>query len=478
MSKFNPDLQYRCTFIRGKSLSSMDDLLPIYAKILEEICPIPVKDFRERFNRELKKHLKNVEKTVNNHRTENVEKILGMYYEKDQIIYLSPRTVFFLNNNDQPAFFKSLCYKFQQPNGSQKLSTIREKVENEVNIKPFHFVIALLDHAAKQKVVLTRDEVAYFALGSLEVLQGKISVSEVFYEIMKQRKNGVEKKVEFEDKATSYSIQHINEQLDYLTFANLIRKDKVYVWLNRKESVAIKIFIEDLSRPLHFNILQYALEEKGITGIIQRDWQEYYGDINVKLYQQFTTKVESLQAEPNLKEDEPELQKDKSFQQLVEPEILQQTTTELGDEGEDFVLKMEREVVRAFNPRLVNKVNHHGKMKGLGYDITSIQAGRDHENPEFMRFIEVKSTKRVHPPKFDKSKDSITLTRNEWVAAEQNLSHYYIYRVYFTSQGVFVNIIQNPVKKNKEGLIYAVPTHYRVELNDEGFDQRLIINRE
>ncbi len=40
---YNPDIQYRCTIIRGKSISRMDDYLPIYAEILNEICPISAK---------------------------------------------------------------------------------------------------------------------------------------------------------------------------------------------------------------------------------------------------------------------------------------------------------------------------------------------------------------------------------------------------------------------------------------------------
>ena len=31
--------QYRCTIIRGKSKKEMDDLLPAYALVIDEICP-------------------------------------------------------------------------------------------------------------------------------------------------------------------------------------------------------------------------------------------------------------------------------------------------------------------------------------------------------------------------------------------------------------------------------------------------------
>ncbi len=132
----------------------------------------------------------------------------------------------------------------------------------------------------------------------------------------------------------------------------------------------------------------------------------------------------------------------------------------------------------SFNPDyqyrcIVNKVNYLGNTKGLGYDITSIEASRNQKNPEFSRYIEVKATKRVHPPDFTDTIDTINLTRNEWVAAEQHSNHFYIYRVYFTSKGTFISIINDPVRKNENKLLYATPTIYRVEFGDNAVDQKL-----
>jgi len=95
---FNPDVQYRCTIIRGKSISRMDDYLPIYAEILNEICPIPAKQFDGTFDKKLSHYIKDDNKTIKNHRTENVDKLLGMYFVKDGIIYISDRTKKFLDN--------------------------------------------------------------------------------------------------------------------------------------------------------------------------------------------------------------------------------------------------------------------------------------------------------------------------------------------------------------------------------------------
>lgn len=95
-----------------------------------------------------------------------------------------------------------------------------------------------------------------------------------------------------------------------------------------------------------------------------------------------------------------------------------------------------------------NKVLLLGKIKGLGYDISSIEANENPSRPEFARYIEVKSTKRITEPSFDNPAwmDSLNITTKEWVAAEQYGDFYNIYRVYFTKSKTIVVRIQNPYK--------------------------------
>ena len=51
---YDPSKQYRCTIIRGKSQKEMDDLLPAYAKVIDEICPCSHQDFETLFNEAFK----------------------------------------------------------------------------------------------------------------------------------------------------------------------------------------------------------------------------------------------------------------------------------------------------------------------------------------------------------------------------------------------------------------------------------------
>jgi len=188
------------------------------------------------------------------------------------------------------------------------------------------------------------------------------------------------------------------------------------------------------------------------------EWQEYFGNSAQIEQDKFKTSINSLDAVTSI---------------LKGQQTGIKSTVELGNEGENFVFEFEKNLVKSFNPRLVNKVNYLGKTKGLGYDIISIEANRNRLNPEFSRYIEVKATTRVSPPNFTDTLDSINLTRNEWVAAEQHACHFYIYRIYFTNFGTFISIINDPVKKNIDGILYATPTIYRVEFSDKSVDEQL-----
>lgn len=92
--------QYRCTIIRGKSQKEMDDFLPAYAKVIDEVCPCAASDFESLFNNAFMRYLpesERVKKTLDNHRTEISGKLFGMYFfSEDGKVYESERTQNFL----------------------------------------------------------------------------------------------------------------------------------------------------------------------------------------------------------------------------------------------------------------------------------------------------------------------------------------------------------------------------------------------
>lgn len=145
--------------------------------------------------------------------------------------------------------------------------------------------------------------------------------------------------------------------------------------------------------------------------------------------------------------------------------------TEFGDEGEQIVYEYEKKRVASFNQRLANKVLSLGKTRGLGYDIQSVIA-EPGEMAEFVKYIEVKSTKRLTCPDISDNLwiDTLNITRNEWIAAQQHRDFYSIFRVYFTRDGITMFVLKNPMQKYQEGKLQATPMTYRVDFSNIAVD--------
>jgi hypothetical protein len=304
-------------------------------------------------------------------------------------------------------------------------------------------------------VTITNDEIEYYVLNSKEVLQGKVNTKDVLNTII-TRRNGIVKKVE---RGTRHR-QHLREQISLLELSNLIRVEGENVMLNSYEYIAIELFIKTVDKPLNFNIYKYDLSNSAEKKVMYEDWSKYFGGVNISDYSLLTTSVEALQQ----KEDIPiETKPKKGFNHTI-----------LGDAGEEYVYQIEKERVDAYNPRLTNKVIMLGKQRGIGYDISSVEANENLEDPEFARFIEVKSTKRTTVPSMsDKTwVDTINLTRKEWVAAKQYRNAFNIYRVYFTPSETVIRKINNPFEKNESGIIRVLPTMYRMDFFSKSIDKQ------
>jgi hypothetical protein len=461
---FNPDFQYRCDIIRGKAQKELDNLLPAYANIIADISPETKENFKTSFRDKLSTILfKNKfselndanQKTVDNHRTEIAGKLFGLYHNDDTFIYESESNKKLLEDNDQPAFFKNLCLNFQFPNGTQAIQTIIERINDKIHFKPFHFIISLVSFAKEKNVLISKSEIGYYVLNAKEVLQGSISIKVVFETILNDRANNIVKKVPSGSKNT----QHIREQLNLLVLANLIFIEGDFVVLNQAETYTINLFIAELNEPLKFDIYKYDLSIDEEKKAMYSEWSEYFGRIAVKDYELISTSIEALQR----------VEVDK----VVIPKKGTDHTI-LGDEGEEYVFTLEKNRVTATHPRLTNKVLLLGNQRGLGYDISSVEANENIEEPEFARFIEVKSTKRITEPDLQDTTwiDTINLTRKEWIAAKQYRTAYNIYRVYFTPNATIVRKINDPFDKNENGIITVLPTLYRMDFGSQSIDKQ------
>lgn len=452
MAVFNPELQFRCEIIRGRAL---DSILPTYAKLIEELCPCTKADFDILFNQKMAAILpKNTsKKALNNHRTEIAGKLFGMYYKDETgIVHPSERTMKLLADNDQPAFFKDIVFKFQFPNGMNTKNKVNEMKDAGIRIRQFPFILRLLLLAQIEGVSISKKDIGYYVLNSLQVLQGIITPDTVLSKIKEEREAGIIRKINSPGKAPSYDIQHINEQLKLLELANLVKIDDGTMVLNMKEQKAITYISSYWDKPIPFNSYGYDLLIKKENKSFYSDWEMYYSKLSDNSTA-FDTSADSLGIQTPTGDSGV-------------------NTVEIGDEGELFVLKYEKDRVGQYNPRLVGKVIHLGKTKGLGYDIQSVVA-EPGESEEFVKYIEVKSTKRVTAPDINDPIwiDTVNMTRTEWIAATQHKDSYFIYRVYFTQGAVIVYVIDNVFKKHQEGILRSVPLNYRVDFDNRSVDK-------
>lgn len=447
---YDHESRYRCTIIRGKAQTDIESLIPIYASIIVENEGLDRDSFNVAFNAQLAPFIASpTKKTLDNHRTEIACKLYGMYFFADGKLCVAPRTKKVDESQDLPAFFKSIITYFQFPNGMDAIQTIRKRVDDGIKIRPYHFILSILKLAEQMGVNLTKREIAYYVLDSLDVLKGIASPEEVFKVIAASRESGIERFVEYPGKASSYGMQHISEQLNILELSNLIGQyseghEKV-IKLNSFE----KVFIDSLTASDYSNIPFDVYKYGSDFGRLRDEWQEFYC-------------LEPLSIAI------PDTSTDALFNQTnVVSGFSSSSPLEVGDEGEKIVFDNEKLRVSEFNQRLSQqKVLLLGKQRGLGYDIQSVwacQADMFGKEADAAFYIEVKSTKRTTKPNMGVS-DKVVLTRNEWLTANKFKEDYAIFRVYLTSKGVFVYKIFNPL----EAKALCVPIQYNYEFNISG----------
>ena len=148
--------QLKCAIIRARAISDVDNLLPKYATVIDNLCPCTKAKFEEGFNNAFREYAiskarnksneKAIKKTLDNHRTEVSGSLFGMHYEVDGIVYSSERNKKFLEDNDQPAFFKDWLLKMQFPNGMQKSQTYLKMVEEKLCCHPYSILLRVLEY--------------------------------------------------------------------------------------------------------------------------------------------------------------------------------------------------------------------------------------------------------------------------------------------------------------------------------------------
>lgn len=443
--KTPPEYFYRCAFPRGRLLSKLEDDITIFANIFISNTNKPEKIFISNFVRDYKK-IKNLDdKTIQNHRTE-MNKLWGMtYIDNDGFVQSSNRILVLVQTQDFRLFFKSFCNKFQFPNGINKSRETIEKLSKKILFKPAKFILEILLLAEKKYgsgFFIKGSEISNLIFNDVRVTTGNITSDEVLNKIVELRKDKII------CDAGSYFNQHGREFLEYMFLAGLLLKDKTGNFkINIGEKSAIDLIINNTT---YFEFpLDYAnsLEVRNQT---QKKWDLWFGEVSSD--ERVTLVTPNSVYETVLEKEDITIEKD-----FKTPN--QELLIEIGDIGEQIVLKFEIEVIKKIRPDKLSLIKRVSNDTSLGFDIQSLEPSNINER----KYIEVKTTKRTFFP----SQDIFTyfpMSSNEWETARNHGEKYYIYRVFLTTEGYKIFCVKNPIKLEKEGHIIIEPLQYRVIL--------------
>lgn len=445
-----PTNQYRCDIVRTRAKKYIEDILSAYAKIIHDLCPCSEDDFVDEFNARLSIYLKALGqpadiKALNNHRTETAKTLFGMYYiDGQKVVYETERTQKFLKDNDQPAFFKDICYKLQFPNGMTVNKTLKKRISDSIKCYPCRLVLAVIQEAQTTGIKLTVREIGYYVLNSLDSLTGTATPREIVDAIVSDRKYSISRNIS-SGKNDPWDWEHITGILNYLVLANLIEFSKARhardreVTLNVHEAATIKVFISGIADPLEFDVYdskKYPRRTVKERKEFQLEWDKYHGLLS-KYAGSFYTLPSCLGISAVVPSGSTKASK--------------VMTDAIGKAGEGYVEKYEKDLLGKINPLYSSRVKNRASIRGIGYDIESVELlGTTLGAP---KYIEVKTTTRVSPPTLKSFIDVVNLTRNEMIAAQTHLGSYYVYRVYLTKGHVYIYQLKDIVSKESKKLV-------------------------
>lgn len=442
-----PEYYYRCAFPRGRLLTQMEDDLTAFVQIIVRNRGKHIEQFNKDFDTEYSKYRAGKEKTIENYRTEMITLFGLVYVTPEGIVQPSERTLLLWDNQDFYLFFKSFADKFQFPNAINSTHFTIERIQKGIKIKPASFILKFMKAGIARYgkgFSVTGSEVSNLIFNDLRVTTGKSSPEDVLDIFISNRNSNTRYE------SGSNPNQHGREFMGYLVLANLVlidNEDNIFK-LNLNEESSIESIINN---EYIFNFPADYTTSLEVRKQTDQEWELWYGSVENVEESRFTTPVNTFQEVIG-----------EEVEQGTYPEPILPKLKNIGDLGENIVLKYEKTNISAIRPDkvvLVAKVSHDTT---LGYDIQSLEL----DDISVKKHIEVKTTIRTYPP------DSVVLTwfpmsANEWSAAKSYGESYYIYRVFLVSKDAKLFIVKNPAKKEQEGLLTLEPTDYKVILNND-----------
>lgn len=474
MPKYKTPAEHRLLlhFSKSRFNRRFEDTLLRLAEKLSELPPLPVAEFKKEMttflSAQLGQHLS--DKAIANNITEPT-RLFGLVVYQENNVFVGDRTINLAKDQDVPSFFKSLCYRFQFPNGINKIQVIEELVAAGVRFKPAQYIIKLL-RAGGEKTgrtfAVTAQEVAQLVFNDKRVTVDQEDPGVRVEEFIRLRDKGI--LCETDNKVIRYTRDFLN----FMVWANLLREYKKQYFLNDKEKTALDFIADDDTFFEEFDIAKQGdtIERQEIKEAIP-SWMEYYADSEFAADRALKTSLASFsQATVEITGEGNKVETvttkgieftEDILEAVAEQKADRRNLKAIGDEGEAIMYSIEKNRVQSERPDLLPLVRIVSNDTSLGFDIQSIL---DFDTAT-KKFIEVKTTKRNFTPTDFGATAFFNISANEWNTAKQYGDNYFIARVIIAKEKLSIFIIQNPCKRLEEEKLKIFPVDYRLIYQEE-----------
>jgi hypothetical protein len=444
-----PEYFFRVHHVRPRFKNDVESVLLFMATEIARLNEMPHFEFKEALNTSIRLYPGNAskkQKTINNWRTE-ISALFGLIEYSKETSKPSTLAKLLSERQDLIEFFRYFLFHFQYPGGHLKPKETVELLKKGVKFKPAKFFLEVMMKG--REIVgenlnfgITKAEATHLILNDLRVLRGESTPEEIVRLMLSNRKSNVD----YDSRGDV--IRYAGDILDYMQLADLVtlRQNNQY-YPNTHNAEAIQAFIQDHSL---FALYDGMYDDQNLkvsdVNATQDAWFSY---VNSNLKPEIF-KADILSVIEEAATDAASVDQREFIQQIIHKirTTVGLRTKEIGDVGEALTVEHEKKRLTFANrsdlAHLVQRIPNHF---AVGYDVSSREVDENH------RYIEVKTT--VSRGKL--AANNFSMSPNEWSAAKSSRQIYFVYRIMISGADINLFVIQDPVGKERGGLLDMTP---------------------
>ena len=443
------EFNIRIHHVRPRFKNDVESVLLFMATEIARLNEMPHEEFKNALNSSIRLYPGNAsktQKTIDNWRTE-ISALFGLIEYTDQTSKPSAMAKILAERQDLIEFFRYFLFRFQYPGGHLKPAETVELIKKQVKFKPAKYLLEVMMKGREitgdnQSFGITKAEATHLIFNDLRVIRDGRTPEETVRLIMSNREHGVD----YDNRGDV--IRYAGDILDYMQLADLVTLRQNYQYYpNTHNAEVIQAFLRDNTFFDKYTAL-YSKANLGLADVkaTQNEWFTY---VNSNLDPEIF-KADILSVIEEAVTEAETVDQRQFIQQIIEK--IRNTaglrTKEIGDVGEALTIEHEKtRLTLASRQDLIHLVQKMPERLAVGYDVSSREADETH------KYIEVKTT--VSRGKL--SGNNFSMSPNEWNSAKSNRQIYFVYRIMISSSDISLFVIQDPVGKERDGLLDMTP---------------------